>query len=234
MKYFVKYALLGFLCVGGHQIFEFLSLSTGNQIVYKIGLIISISSMYFALRSLEVLTNENVHSKIALVVIALVAVHAFSVDLSFNPYQFYLQHNSVFVWASAWMILFFYFHICVLRSRKLLKDDHPKRAMVSYLLATLDVSFILSLIYVVWGYTKHSVNVCTDAPSIWCTFFVVQILVLPWLFSKLSKMVHRPKLKTVKSWKETVYNMLISITLLLIFISILPFFHCLTLKFVFP
>lgn len=234
VKKFVVYILSGFCCIGGHQLFEFLSLSTGNQIIYKVGLLISISSMYFFFRSLEVLFNENIHSKMALAVIFLVAIHAFLAELSFVPYSFYLRHNSVFVWSSVYMLLFIYFHVCALRGRRLLKDEHSKRAVITYLLAAMDISFLLSVIYVIWGYFQHSVNVCTDSPSIWCTFYVVQVFAIPWFLSRLPKLIHHPSHKTVESFKETAFNIFISIIILLVLISTLPFFKCLSLKFVFP
>src|SRR3989339_1014734 len=141
---FLKNVILAFALIGGHQIFEFLSLLTQNQIVYKIGLILSISSMYFFIHSLEVILNRDLRSKVALWVIGGVAVHAFLVEMSFEQFSFYLKHNSVFIWASAWMLLFIYFHVCAIKGRKLLKDDISKKAIITYLLATLDVSFILS------------------------------------------------------------------------------------------
>ena len=102
---FLKNVIIAFALIGGHQIFEFLSIVTKNQIVYKTGLIFSISSMYFFLRSLEVILNRNLRSKIALWVIGAVAIHAFSVTMSFEQFGFFLNHHSAFIWASAWILL---------------------------------------------------------------------------------------------------------------------------------
>ncbi len=231
---FLQYIILAFLCIGGHQIFEFLSLITQNQIIYKIGLIISILSMYFFLRSLEVILNRNLHSKIALVIIGLVAVHAFLIEMPFGPYSFYVRHNSAFIWASVWMFLFIYFHICAFSGHKLLKDDNSKKAILFYFLAVLDVSFILSVCYTFFGYTKFSVNVCTDSPSIWCTFFVVQIFSLPFFLSTIPRILEVPEKKTIQTLKETLLYFIVSLAILLVLISALPFFKCLSLKFVFP
>ena len=71
---FLKSSMLVFLCIGLHQFFEFLSLLTYNQTIYKIGLVISISSAYFLLRSLEVLSNKKLYSHIALIVILLIVL----------------------------------------------------------------------------------------------------------------------------------------------------------------
>ncbi|HEX8974830.1 MAG TPA: hypothetical protein VF817_05125 [Patescibacteria group bacterium] len=231
---FLKNVIVAFSLIGGHQIFEFLSIVTNNQIVYKIGLILSIYSMYFFLRSLEVLLNRDLKSKFALLIIAAVAIHAFFVNMSFESYSFYLYHNSVFIWASAWMLLYIYFHICALRGRKLLKDDVSKKAITTFLLATLDVSFILSAIYTIWGYSRYSIDVCRASASIWCTFYVAQAFVLPFFLFSLPKLLKSPKEKTYQTIKETLIYLSISLLILFLFIATLPFFHCLSLKFVFP
>lgn len=230
---FLKYVIIAFAFIGGHQIFEFLSLLTNNHIIYKTGLILSISSMYFFLRSLEVVLNRDLKSKLALVVIGIIGIHTFLIEMSFEPFSFYLKHNSAFIWASAWMLLFIYFHICALKGRKLLKDETSKRAIIMYLLATLDISFIISLIYTLWGYFKFSINVCTDSPSIWCTFYVVQIFALPIFLSAIPKILEVPKKRTIQTIKETIFCLGIAFIVLMLLISVLPFFNCLSLKFVF-
>ncbi|OGY86731.1 MAG: hypothetical protein A2233_05665 [Candidatus Kerfeldbacteria bacterium RIFOXYA2_FULL_38_24] len=231
---FLKNVIIAFALIGGHQIFEFLSIVTKNQIVYKTGLIFSISSMYFFLRSLEVILNRNLRSKIALWVIGAVAIHAFSVTMSFEQFGFFLNHNSAFIWASAWMLLFIYFHVCALKGRRLLKDDISKKAIITYILATMDISFILSAAYTLWGYSRFSLNVCTASPSVWCTFYVIQVFALPLFLSAVPKILEAPEEKTDQTLKETLLYFIISITILALLISTLPFFKCLTLKFVFP
>lgn len=231
---FLKYIIIAFIFIGTHQIFEFLSIVTNNQIIYKIGLIVSISAMYFFIRSLEVLLNRNLRSKLVLVVIGLVAIHAFIVEMSFESYSFYLRHNSAFIWASAWMLLFIYFHVCALKGRKLLKDDISKKVIITYLLATLDVSFIISVVYVLWGYSQFSVNVCTDSPSIWCTFAVLQVIVLPFFLLAIPKILERPEKKTVQTVEQTILYFIISLAILILLIATLPFFNCFSLKLAFP
>ena len=133
---FLKNVIMVFALIGSHQIFEFLSLVTNNQIIYKIGLVLSISSMYFLIRSLEIILNRNLRSKLSLIIIGAITIHAFLIEMSFEGYSFYLRHNSAFIWASAWMLLFIYFHICALKGRKFLQDDSSKKAIITYLLAT--------------------------------------------------------------------------------------------------
>lgn len=231
---FLKYIILAFLLIGGHQIFEFLSLLTNNQIVYKIGLLLSISSMFFFLRSLETLLNRGLKSGLALIFIAVVAIHMFLVEMSFEPYKFYLKHNSAFIWVTVWMLLFIYFNICAIRGYRYLKNNNSKKTILFYLLATLDFSFLISLTYTLWGYFKYSTNVCTESPSIWCTFYVIQVFILPMFLTYLNKAVEFPKKKTKQRIGETFLLFSISLIILIFLIALLPFFDCLSMKFVFP
>ena len=231
---FLRYVLLGFVFAGLHQIFEFLSLVTNSQIIYKIGLTFSMFIMYFFLRSLEVLLNRNLKSKLALVFIGITVLHIFLVEMYFEPFSFYLKHNSTFIWSCVWMLIFCYFHICALKGRKLLKNDLAKKAILTYLLATLDISFLLSLIYVLWGYFQFSVNVCTDAPSIWCTFYVIQIFALPTFLSTVPMIIEQPKQRTIQNIKDTFLYLLLALLLVILMASTLTFFDCLTVKYVFP
>jgi hypothetical protein len=230
---FLNNIILAFICIGGHQLFEFLSLVTNDQIIYKIGLIISISSMYFLLRSLEVLSNKNIYSKYSLILILFVAIHAFLVPMEFNEVSFHLEHSSAFIWAAMWMLLFIYWIVCALYILSTIKDDKSKKIIVYYLLSVSGTSFIISLIYTIWGYFQYSVNVCTQSPSIWCTFFVIQALVLPFFLSTFYLLFKRPIKEKKSSFKKTILFLLISGLVLLLLIIILPFFKCLTWKYIF-
>ncbi|HLC71632.1 MAG TPA: hypothetical protein VJI32_06475 [Candidatus Nanoarchaeia archaeon] len=223
-----------FLLIGLHQFFEFLSLVTNNQIIYKIGLIISISAVYFLLRSLEVLSNKKLHSWIALFIISLVSINMIFTSMDFNASSFYLQHNSALWWAAAWLFLFIYWHICAFRIYSQIKDDRSRKTMLIYLLAIADISFILSAMYVIVGYFIFSVNVCTDAPSIWCTFYVLQSFVISLLFLRLPHLFERRNKAIAASWKETVCYLAISLLILIALALTLPLFRCLTWKLVFP
>ncbi|MFA6534491.1 MAG: hypothetical protein WCT37_04985 [Patescibacteria group bacterium] len=231
---FLKYIIATFACAAGHQIFEFLSLATGSQTIYKIGLIISISSMYFLLRSLEVILNRRLHSWLALILTGAVALHAFLVDMPFVATSFYVRHSAAFIWAAAWLFLFIYFHVSAIASRKLLAADSSKKAILAYFFAVIDLSFILSVIYTLIGYFRFSVNVCADSPSIWCTFFVIQVFILPLFLSAVPRILDAPEHKTNQTLKQTLIYLAISLLILAGLISTLPFFQCLTLKFVFP
>ncbi|MBU0981082.1 hypothetical protein KKC94_00135 [Patescibacteria group bacterium] len=231
---FLKFTMAGFLYIGGHQIFEFLSLVTENQIIYKTGLIISISAMFFFLKSLEVLLNRKLHSHLALVLIAAVAVHAFLTPMSFQEQSFYLRHNNVSLWSYSWIFLFFYFNVCALFGLKFLPKNSSRKTILAYLLATLDISFILALIYAIWGYSQFSVNICKDTPSIWCTFYLIQIFAIPFFLSILPAAFKRPAKQTQQTWKEGILYLLVTLTILGIVASFLPFFDCAATKIAFP
>jgi uncharacterized membrane protein len=224
----------GALCIGGHQFFEFLSLATGSQVVYKIGLLISLSSIYFLIRSLEILVNKDLHSGLAWIVVAAAGAYNLLIPMSFEGFSFYLRHNSGFVWASLWMLLFIYWHACSFSAINQLKDKPSKRAVIWYMLCAIDISFILSVAYTIWGFFRFSVNVCTDAPSIWCTFFVLQSAFIPIFLSMVPVIFRRPARQSILSARQTIIILLISLAVLAIMILTLPLFRCLSWKFVFP
>jgi hypothetical protein len=231
---FLKYLILAYAFIGGHQFFEFLSLASGNQIIYKIGLMLSMTGMFFYLISLEKLYNRNFQAKYFLIGLVGVAVHMFSVNMEFEATKFHLSHNSVFIWAAYWTLMFIYFHFCAFLDRKHLQQDISKKAILGYVLAIFDISFLLSAIYAIWGYSQFNVNVCTDSPSIWCTFSVFQVFSLPLFLTLLPKLLQKEPEKTKLSVKKYIYYLLASIVVLVALIAVLPFFDCLTVKFVFP
>ena len=231
---FLRNVIAGFAMIGGHQIFEYLSLETENQIVYKIGLLISISSMYFFLRSLEVLLNRNFRSWITFVFVGAIALQMFFMNMPFGSTRFFLHHDSANAWAFAWMLLLIYFHVCAWRGSRFLKGDHVKRSVIFYFLATLDVSLLLSVIYTAASYLLLSHNVCSAAPSVWCTFFVIQVFTLPFFLSALPRLLDAPEKKTIQGVGETIWYFIISAMILTGFSLLVPFFGCLSQKFVFP
>ena len=223
-----------FVAIGGHQFFEFLSLATGSEFLYRVGLVVSISATFFGLRAFEILTNRNIHSYIALPIIFLSAVYVFFIPVSFEGVSFYVRHNSIFVWSCLWMLLFFYWHVCVFSALKRLHSWRSREMLICYLFAIVDISFLLSVLYTVWGYSRYSTNVCTDSPSIWCTFFVLQAFILPFFLLKLPFLFRRPAKRSVQSWKKTIFFLFISVMILLFWIFLFPFFQCLSWKFLFP
>ncbi len=234
LRSFLNNAMLVFVCIGGHQFFEFLSLTTNNQFFYKVGLVVSISATYFMLRSLEILINKNVHSRLAWIFISVAAIFIFLNPVQFEGYSFHLRHYSTFIWAALWMLMFIYLHVCTFEEFVDLKGRKQRKTLILYLLALFDFSFILSAIYSIWGYFKYSVNVCFDSPSIWCTFFVLQAFVAPFFLMALPHIFKRPEEHLKQTVKSTLLYLFVSLGILTILILTLPFFNCLTWKFVFP
>ncbi len=231
---FLRRSMLVFLCIGLHQFFEFLSLLTNNQLVYKIGLIISVCGVYFLLSSLEVLCNKKLHTWLSLILIAFVSVQILLSNLNFSEGVFYLKHNSAFFWAATWLFLFIYWHVCAFKIYSEIKDNDSRKTLLVYLLSIADISFILTAIYVLGGYFFFSVNVCTDSPSIWCTFYVIQSFAIPILFFRLGESFSRMNVQEKITVKQTILYVIISVVVLGIFVMALPLFRCLTWKFVFP
>ena len=231
---FLNASMLVFLFIGLHQFFEFLSLITNNNFIYKIGLIISICAVYFLLRSLELLSNKKLHSWIALIPILFVSIQILFSRMNFSEASFYIKHNSAFFWAATWLLLFIYWHVCAFKIYSELKDKDSKKTLLVYLLAIADVSFILSALYVLAGYFFFSVNVCTDSPSIWCTFYVAQSFIIPILMFRLKNYFKRSKSPNKSTLRQTLFYFIISLGILLILIAVLPLFNCLTWKFIFP
>lgn len=226
--------MLIFLLIGGHQFFEFLTLVTKNEIAYKTGLIISISSVYFLLQSLEIISNKRLFKDFALVVVLLVSFHIAESPMGFEEASFYLKHNSAFFWAAGWMLLFIFWHICAFNVYSQIKDAHSRKTMIIYLLTVADISFILSAIYVLVGHFAFSVNVCTDSPSVWCTFYVIQSFLIPILFFRLPDSFSRScQTKSIPTMQFIIYLVICLIILILLCFT-LPLFKCLSWKFVFP
>ena len=229
-KSFLNNILLVFAMIGGHQFFEFLSLITNNQIIYKIGLTISIFSMYFLIRSLELLINKQLYSKIVLIIIAIVTLINFLTTIEFTQFLFYLRATNYF-WGFIYLIIFIYWNACALYYQKQLKLE--KKQILSYLILTIDVSFILSIIYLIFGKFFLNANVCSDFPSIWCTFFVIQCLLIPIFLTFVLLKFKRPK-KTKTNIKTIFLLYLLSIIIAIFFSLIFPFTNCLITKFPFP
>ncbi len=229
---FLGFVTIGFLCIGGHQFFEFLSLLTENSYIYKIGLILSISSIYFFIRSLEILANEKVHSTIVLYILGALSIYILAMPVEFSSAQFYVRHSTAFLWAFVWIVLFVFWHIIAIK--RMTSMEKTQKTLFLYILAVLDVSFFLSIIYTFVGYIFYSVNVCTDSPSIWCTFYVVQVLLVPFFYAVLPKIAKRPK-KTLRfSWETAIKLLLLAFVITLAISLIIPFFDCFSWKLVFP
>lgn len=219
LQTFLNNVMLVFFCIGTHQFFEFLSLVTGNQIIYKTGWIFSVSSMYFGIRALEVLSNKDFRSWTAIPAIFVFSALMFFRYMPFEEFSFYLRHYNVGIITTLWVILFVYAHLCAFITWKSLKDKKSKRTLILFMFAIGDISIILALAYYILGSIFFSVSWCYDFPSIWCTFYVIQSLFIPFFLYFLNSIYRRPKKKIVLPWK--LFFLFVGIGIIFIFIFLL-------------
>jgi len=194
---FLMYLMIASFMIGTHQVFEFLSLYTSSGVIYKVGLLISLSGIIFYLISVEKLYNRDLYVKYFWFVWVCVGIYLFLKPVTFSAFAFHLEHQSIFFWTLAWFIFFMYWIICIISEQKTVKKFIPKSLMWMYLLFSMTISFLVSVGYSLWNYYSHEVNICVTYPSIWCTFAVLQILVLPFFlyFLPIQMKVMPPKTK---------------------------------------
>ncbi len=199
----IKFLTLGFVCIGLHQFFEFFAISYQNIFVYKLGLVTSISAMYFNIRSSEIFLRKYLHSKLVFLLISLTGIHIFSREVVFENYHFYVRGESHFYWGAIWLLLFLYWNFIHIFS---LNNIGDKRRSFTMLLpiSALNISFILSAVYCysIGLYqnlysTKPLAQVCAglfssfeivfDAPSIWCVFATLQGPLIIWFSNRLMR-----------------------------------------------
>lgn len=218
LKPFFINVILAFLCIGGFNFLEFLSIATGNEIIFKIGLIVSISSMYFLIKSLEKLTHNSFYSVFFIPIILGVAIHIFSAPAVFLNVKFWVRAGeNTLLWATVWITLFFHWNLCafylILKSKPL-----KKKILGIYVFETLVISYLLAVGYggIAVFFNKSLVDSIKDVPSIWCVFFVVQILFLPHLFKIITKYYKA-------NIKEATYTVSLKEKIILLIISSLLF-----------
>ncbi len=203
---FLKYFMIAGFLIGAHQVFEFLSLYTGSEIIYKIGLLISLSGMIFYLVSLEKLYNRNLYVKSLSIFVGIVALYLFLKPVEFSTLNFHLEHHSIFLWSLIWFILFMYWSVCILFEQKTVKQYISKSLAWMYMLFSMMVSFLLSVGYSLWDHYNGATNICVTYPSVWCTFGVSQVLVLPFFLYLLPK--KNEKFTTKNTTPKKVFNSL--------------------------
>ena len=230
---FFRYTILAYLCIAGHQLFEFISIATGNDIIYRLGLIISISTMYFLMKSLESLTGYDFKSWILIPVIAVLGVYLFTIPMVWEDVRFWVSGYSHSVWAVAWMGLFMFWNACVFYVVKKTKKGAKKKALEEYALDSLDISFILAFLYFTLFLLGSGYSAYQDSPSIWCVFFVVQVIFAPHLAVVVTRnFSKKPKQKKV-SWKVWIILVVLVVLLLTVLTLLMPYYSDLATKFVF-
>jgi len=239
LKPFYTFVMIGFAAIGVHQFFEFLSIYTGNQTIYKIGLIASVSAMYFFIRSLELLTKLNFASKIAAVIIALVGLEMFTRPMTFENQHFWVRGNSHIIWATTWMALFLFWNVCTIYAAQKSKSAENKRLLLIQPYFIAGASFILATLFtfgaaaahqssIFAGFANHlgmenvllSFKSVKDFPSVWCAFSASQVFTIPILFGMMALSYNASAGFKITKTSPQIITKLIAITALAWFILI--------------
>lgn len=147
LRGFVLFAVAGFASIGVHQFAEAYSVTTGSQLVYKLGLIASIACMYFYMRSLESITKKRWGSDVFLAVIVAVGIDIARRPMIFENAHFWLRGYSHFLWAASWIALFLYWNACVFHVARQSGSSSHRRMLSMYAFCILNASFLLSVVY---------------------------------------------------------------------------------------
>jgi len=236
----ILWLTLGYLSIGVHQILEFFAIHLESHIIYKFGLISSISAMYFNMRATESLLFKNYGSRIYLLLIVLCSVHIFSRDMSFQNHHFYIRGESHFYWGAVWMLLFLYWNFLHLFTFFKTK----KKIALLLPFCSLNLSFILSALYCysiglyqevnghnnlasVCGGLLSNFEIVFDAPSIWCVFATLQGPLLLYF----SRFVYTRDIFNNSAQNVSVkYPILLTLLLVSIIFISLPLFSALSYK----
>ncbi|EQC46227.1 hypothetical protein [Bacteriovorax sp. Seq25_V] len=175
--------LLGYLAIGIHQFLEYFAILNGSSIIYKVGLLSSISAMFFNLRASEFFFDKKLGSKQLLAILFLLAIHIFTREMSFENAHFYVRGKDHFYWGALWMIFFLYWNLIHFIYYLQNYGRLGAKEIRNFPFAALNISFILSAVYCyILGLSKKldflpacgSFEIVFDAPSIWCVFATIQ------------------------------------------------------------
>lgn len=235
---FIKNAIIGFACIGAHQFFEFLSIWTGNQIIYKAGLLISISCMYFMLRALEELAAKPFGSNVFIAVICALGLFMAGQDMRFENAHFYVRGFSHYAWSMTWMMLFLYWNCCVINVAFQMKRGESRTLLLWYPWVFANFTYLLMLLYAFTATRFQQGASCAevfamscsgitaalgdyqglaDLASIWCAFAVFSVFLIPKYFTALCerfRAVELAKLKGVTLPQAAGYVVLSGLTIL--------------------
>jgi hypothetical protein len=199
---FSRNAILGFFCIGVHQFGEYLSIETGNQWIYKAGLVASASCMYFLMRSLEALIGRRFGSRGFLLLLGALAIQIALKPMSFENMHFWVRGYSHVVWSGVWMAMFLYWNVAVLFVRSKMPSATNRRLLLTYPFWVLNVSWLLCIAYalsavIVQGSPAsifpmigpdsaiRSFQVVHDLPSIWCAFVAIHAILIPIFVTRM-------------------------------------------------
>ncbi len=201
---FFRSVIAGHLCIGVHQLGEFLAITTGQQAIYKLGLIASISCMFFLMRSLQQLTGARYGAPAFAIIIAVIGAEMFTRSMPFSDERFFVRGEAHFLWGAAWLALFTYWNLCIEHARRRSRTLGNRRLLRRYAWLSLNASFVLAFLYSFAAAFSHDFlpeepalacvglgsaavghSLIRDTPSIWCVFSGAQALCLPALFASM-------------------------------------------------
>ena len=112
-----------------------------------------------------------------------------------------------------------------------------KKALGWYTLGTLNITFLLTVTYSIFAisYGGGCFDLAKDAPSIWCTFFVIQLFFTPHMMEKMIKH-YKVKIKEPMHHvplKPQIIIIIVTILLLVLVYLIVPHFSDIAVKFAF-
>lgn len=216
---FSLWFILGFAAIGGHQIGEFLSIATGSQLIYKLGLISSIACTYFMMVAFEKLAGRRLGSRLIALVIFFVSIAIFRTEMVFANTHFWVRGLDHTVWSVFWLANWMYLCLSIILLSLKATVKSNKRLYVIYGLGGINISFFLSWIYAIVAHrygTTCTIVSCSyhflndfvyefDFPSLWCTFTVLQS---PFIYLVLKKMRAGYKKETFNNWQPTIKTQL--------------------------
>ncbi len=234
LQYFLKIYMFAGSLIGTHQVFEFLSLHYQSQIIYKVGLLISLSGMIIYGISLEILYNKNFYFKrLGFIGLLISIIYLFSKNTHFDTLDFHLTHYSIFVWTLIWLFLLIYWNICIIFGRQNIKRYIKGSVTLMYPLVTMMISFFISLFYSIYSYLKQQENICTNFPSVWCTLAFLQIAFIPIFLVQLPKLYNKRPPRSSLSTKKFHQYLFATLLLTIFILWILSKSDCFNLQFIF-
>lgn len=227
-----------------HQFLEYFAILYHSQIVYKVGLLFSISAMIFNIKGSEKFYGKNLFSNFTILSILILAISLFLKEMVFENKHFYVRGESHFVWGALWMFWFLYWNIIHLRNYYI-KNTQSSKNNIHYLFTTLslNISFLLSAFYsyslgLIQNFGTETLKACVspllsfeivfDAPSIWCVFATLQGF---FLYKLIKKIGYLEENNIVAHYQEfRLYAALFSLIIIAIIFISLPLFSTLSIK----
>lgn len=244
LRGFLINAIIAYACIGGHQVGEFFAIWSGDQTIYKLGLISSIMSIFFGARAIEKLTKQSIGSWLVLGAIGLVSLDIMLTTFDFSNRHFWIRGENHYNWSTAWFTLWVYVIISGLYLSRFYQTATNKKLLRWAFIGVMNVSFIFSMFYAVLGNLSTAYVACTqdlfagfvfgkDFPSIWCTFSAIQA---PFVYLGLRAFVNNYDVKDAEIkpamgfWKRTIIFALLTLAIMVLLKQAVPLVFEVSLK----